>query len=295
LSFERFVACEFAKNPEIPKSRNRKSMKIHPTAVIHPSAEIADDAEIGPYVCIEGKAAVGAGCVIQAHAILTGTVRMGKNNVIGYGAVIGGAPQDFAFHPDRHSEVVIGDNNRIREHCTIHRGTTEGSATQVGSNNFFMAGVHLGHNAKVGDNVIIANNSMLGGWVEIQDRAFIGGNCVFHQFIRVGELAITQGASAFSKDIPPFTLAAERNTVAGLNVVGMRRAGFNPEQRREIKDAFKLLYKSGLNIAQALERARQQTWGPQARAFFDFVAAAKKRGICTLLESKRGVAEESGE
>ena len=144
--------------------------------------------------------------------------------------------------------------------------------------------------------MIIANNSLLGGHVQVADRVFIGGGCVFHQHIRVGRLAIAQGLSAFSKDIPPFTLAAERNTVAGLNAVGLRRAGLDAAQRQEIKNAFKLLYKSGLNTAQALAASEELDWGPEAREFFDFVRAAKKRGICDLLETNRpGPAPEADE
>ena len=126
------------------------------------------------------------------------------------------------------SEVRIGDGNRIREYCTIHRGTSHDSATVVGSHCFLMAGAHLAHNVRLGDRVILANNALLGGHVIVEDRVFIGGGCVFHQHIRVGRLAICQGASAFSKDVPPFTIAAERNGVAGLNVVGLRRAGLTP-------------------------------------------------------------------
>lgn len=257
-------------------------MKIHPTALINPAAEIADDVEIGPYVCIDGHAVIDSGCVIQAHAILAGSVRIGKNNIIGYGAVIGAEPQDHAFRPDINSEVVIGDENRIREYCTIHRGTTEGSATVVGNHNFFMAGTHLGHNTTVGNQVIIANSVLLAGHVEVQDRAFIGGGTAFHQYVRVGQVAIAQGNSGFTKDIPPFTIAAMRNSIIGLNVVGLRRAGFSPEERKEIKEAFKLLYKSGLNTTQALERAQQQEWNKEGQIFFDFVASAKKRGICDV-------------
>ena len=262
-------------------------MKIHPTAIIHPDAQIADDVEIGPYVCIEGAAIIGAGCVVQAHAVFSGSVVLGKNNRIGYGAIVGAWPQDLSFKLERDSSVVIGDNNTIRELCTIHRATGEGNATRIGNDCFLMAGAHLAHEVRVGDNVIIANNALLGGHVQIADRVFIGGGCVFHQFIRVGRLAICQGASAFSKDIPPFTLAAERNTVAGLNVVGLRRAGFDSAQRQEIKDAFKLLYKSGFNTAQALEAAQKREWSAHGREFFDFVAQAKKRGICDLLETVR--------
>ena len=262
-------------------------MNRHPTAIIHRDAELADDVEVGAHVCIEGPAKIGAGCVIQPHAILTGSVRIGKNNIVGYGAVIGADPQDLSFRPETRSEVCIGDNNRIREYCTIHRGSKEGSATRVGDGNFLMAGAHLGHNVSIGNNVVIANNVLLGGYVEVQDQCFLGGGAVFHQFVRVGRLAIAQGISGFGKDIPPFMVGAEVNFVAGLNVIGMRRAGFGPQLRGEIKEAFKLVYKSGLNRAQALEAARGRKWGAECTSFFNFIEAAKKRGICDLLETGR--------
>ena len=259
--------------------------KIHPTAIIHPSAEIADDAQIGAYVCIEGRAVIGTGCVIQSHAILAGNVRIGKNNMIGYGAVVGAEPQDHAFNSRIKSEVIIGNDNVIREYCTIHRGTAEGSATVVGNHNFLMAGTHLGHNVKIGNRVIIANNVLLAGHVEVQDRAFIGGGTALHQYVRIGQVSISQGVSALAKDVPPFTIVADRSYVVGLNVVGLRRAGIAPESRSEIKEAFKLLYKSGLNTTQALEKAQERKWNKEGRIFFDFVAAAKTRGICDIRES----------
>lgn len=270
-------------------------MNIHPTAIIHPKAEFADDVEIGPYVCIEGPAIIGPQCVIQAHAILSGTVKIGKDNIIGYGAVVGAEPQDHAFHSGIESEVMIGDHNRIREYCTIHRGSTEGSATTVGDHNFFMAGTHLGHNTRVASHVIIANSVLLAGHVEVQDHAFIGGGTAVHQYVRIGRVAIAQGNSGFTKDIPPFTIAAMRNFIIGLNVVGLRRAGYTPEQRQEIKNAFKLLYKSGLNTSQALERARQLHWNEDGGVFFDFVASAKKRGICDVRETHAQAHVESDE
>jgi len=262
-------------------------MAIHATAIIHPEAAIAEDVEIGPYVCIEGPAEIGAGCVIQAHAVLAGKVRMGSGNRIGYGAIIGAPAQHVAHPPDHAGEVVIGNSNQIRELCTIHRSTVEGGATRVGDQNYLMAGTHLAHDVRVGDHVTIANNALLGGHAQVADRVFIGGGCVFHQHVRVGRLAIAQGASAFSKDVPPFTLAAERNTVAGLNTVGLRRGGVEADARQEIKNAFKLLYKSGLNTAQALDAAGALDWGSDAREFFEFVREAKKRGICDLLDSSR--------
>ena len=270
-------------------------MPIHPTAIIHPEAKIAADVEIGPYVCIEGPAEIGSRCVLQAHAILTGRVRIGNDTRIGYGAVIGAASQHLSFPPDHPGEVIIGNANTIRELCTIHRSTAEGGATRIGHHNYLMAGTHLAHDVQLGDHVTIANNALLGGHVHVASSVFIGGGCVFHQHVRVGRLAIAQGASAFSKDIPPFTLAAERNTVAGLNAVGLRRAGLDTARRQEIKNAFKLLYKSGLNTAQALAASEELDWGEDAREFFDFVRAAKKRGICDLLETSHTTPSAGGE
>ena len=261
---------------------------IHPTAVIHPDALLGASVSVGPFAVIEGGARIGEGCEIQAHAIITEHVEMGRNNVIGYGAIIGAEPQDLAFRPQVCSTVRIGDGNKIREYCTIHRGTTESSSTTVGHGCFLMAGAHLAHNVAVADRVIIANNALLGGYVQVGDAVFIGGGCVFHQHTRIGRLAICQGRSGFGKDIPPFTTAAERNGIAGLNVIGLRRAGFPASTRTEIKSAFNLLYRSGLNITQALAAAKEQAWGAEAEEFFGFVAAAKNRGVCDFLPARSG-------
>jgi UDP-N-acetylglucosamine acyltransferase len=183
--------------------------------------------------------------------------------------------------------VEIGDRNVIREHVTIHRGTAADSKTDLGNDNFLMAGSHLGHNCAIGNKVIIANNCLLAGYVSVDDAAFLGGGCVFHQFMRIGRLAITQGASGFGKDIPPFVVAAGVNKVVGLNTLGLRRAGFTAEERAEIKAAFHLLYESGFNISQALAEARARTWSANAQSFFDFVANAERRGICSLRDRER--------
>jgi UDP-N-acetylglucosamine acyltransferase len=265
-------------------------MKIHPKALIQPGARLADDVEVGPYACIGSAVTVGPRCIIQAHAILTGEVVMGSNNVVGYGAVIGGEPQDHAYTPSIRSRVVIGDNNYFREYCTVHRGTSDGSATRVGNNNYFMAGSHLAHNTSVGNHVTIANNVLLAGHVEVQDHAYLGGGDVFHQFVRVGWCAHTQGNGGFSKDVPPFTTAAILNVVTGINSAGLRRAGFPPDLRAEIKRAFRLVYRCGLNITQALEHAAGEQWSPEVMAFFKFVSTAKKRGVCDIRKKLNGVA-----
>jgi UDP-N-acetylglucosamine acyltransferase len=266
-------------------------VSIHSTALVDSKAQLARDVAIGPYSVIGPQVVIGEKCVIGSYVVIEGDVQIGEQNVIGHGAVIGGAPQDLSFKSETRSGVRIGSGNTIREHCTIHRGTAEGSVTKVGDKNFLMVGAHLGHNCTIGNNVIIANNCLLGGYVEIQDRAFLGGGCVFHQFIRVGRLAMTQGGSAFSVDVPPFTMAALLNYAIGLNVVGLQRAGFTREERDELKAAFKLVYTSGLNTGQAMAKAAEKTWGTSGREFFDFIAAAKKRGICKYRGSDRERAE----
>ena len=166
---------------------------IHPTAVIDPKAQIESDVVVGPYVLIEGIVRISSGTEIQGHAVITGSVVIGKNNRVGYGSVVGSFPQDLSFDPKADSGVEIGDNNVIREHCTIHRGTKEGTATRIGSNNLLMVGAHLGHNVRLGDNVILANNVLLGGYAEIHDRVFVGGGSVVHQFTRMGSVSLHAG------------------------------------------------------------------------------------------------------
>lgn len=257
-------------------------MKIHPTAIVDSRAQLGSDVEIGPFSTVGPEALIGDKTIVQSHVVIENSVTIGSGNFVGHGAIIGAAPQDLSFSPERKTKIEIGHDNVIREYCTIHRGSAEGSATKIGDKNFLMGGVHVGHNGEVGNNVIIANNCLLGGHVRVDDGAFLGGGCVFHQHIRVGRLAITQGGSAFSKDIPPFVMAAKLNLVFGLNVIGLRRAGFSAQDRDEIKAAFKLLYTGGLNMGQAIEKAATMKFGPAAREFLDFAATAKKRGICSL-------------
>jgi UDP-N-acetylglucosamine acyltransferase len=255
-------------------------LKIHPTAIVDPGARIGSGVAIGPYSMVGAEVTLGDDTIVQSHVVIEGIVSIGTGNFVGHGAIVGAAPQDLSFTPERKTEVVIKSNNVIREYCTIHRGSAEGSLTEIGNHNFLMAGAHVGHNCVIGSDVIIANNCLLGGHVRVNDGAFLGGGSVFHQFVRVGRLAITQGNSSIGKDIPPFVTAAEKNAVFGLNVVGLRRAGFSATDRDELKTAFKLLYLSGFNISQALEKAASMKFGMAAREFFEFVNEAKKRGIC---------------
>ena len=261
-------------------------MKIHPTAIIDPTAQIGSEVEIGPSAIIGAGVVIGDSCTIQAHAVLEGVVKMGSGNFIGYGAIIGAAPQDLSFDPKTQSAVEIGNGNTIREYCTIHRGSTEGSATVIGDDNFLMVGNHLGHNCTLGNGVVMANDCLLAGHVRIDDRAFIGGGSRFHQGIRMGRLVMAEGR--FTQNLPPF-LSAAKNEVYGFNVIGMRRANFSGAERDEIKRAFKLLYRSGLNTKQVLEKAAEMEFSPIGREFFDFVANAGKRGIVSY---GRGATED---
>jgi len=259
--------------------------KIHSTAIVDPAAQIGTSVEIGPFSVIGPQVAIGNKTIVQSHVVIEGEVQIGHGNFIGHGAIIGASPQDVSFSLERKTKVEIGNNNVIREYCTIHRGTAEGSSTKIGDKNFLMAGAHIGHNCVIRDNVIIANDCLLAGFVQVDDGAFLGGGSTFHQFMHIGRLVMVQGSSAFGKDLPPFVIAAERNSVFGVNVVGLRRVGFSVKDRDEIKAAFKLVYLSGLNISQALKEAATMKLGAPAREFLDFVANAKKRGICPL---KRG-------
>jgi UDP-N-acetylglucosamine acyltransferase len=263
------------------------NVKIHPTAIVDPGAQIDSAVEIGPFSVIGPQATLGEKTIVQSHVVIEGEVAIGTRNFIGYGAIIGSPPQDVSFSSERKTSVEIGNDNVIREYCTIHRGTAGGSTTKIGDKNFLMAGAHIGHNCLIGNNVVIANNCLLAGYVRVDDGAFLGGGSTFHQFMHIGRLVMVQGSSAFGKDLPPFVIAAERNSVFGVNVVGLRRAGFSAEERDEIKAAFKLIYLDRLNISQALEKAATMNFGAPAREFLDFVANAKKRGICRLKRGSR--------
>jgi len=259
-----------------------RSANIHPKAIVDPNAKIGADVEIGPFSIIGPHVTIGEKTTVQSKVVIEAEVAIGRGNFIGHGAIIGALPQDVSFSPERKTKVEIGDDNIIREYCTVHRGSPDGSATKIGDKNFLMAGAHIGHNCVIGSNVVIANNCLLAGYVRVDDGAFLGGGSTFHQFTHVGRLVMVQGSSAFGKDLPPFVVAAERNSVFGLNIVGLRRAGLSAKNRDQIKQAFNLVYLSGLNTSQALDKAATMTFGAPAREFLDFVATSKKRGICPL-------------
>jgi len=260
-------------------------MSIHPTAIIGSSACIGESVEIGPYAIIEDGASIGAGSRIGAHAVVKGSVRMGARCRIGEHAVLGGDPQDLSFDPATRSEVVIGEENVLREFVTLHRATREGCATVIGDRNFLMAGVHLGHDARLGSQCILANNVLLAGHVSFGDRIVVGGGTVFHQFVRVGDFAMIQGLSKFGQDILPFALAAEYNGVAGLNNVGMRRAGLDAATRESVRALYELFYHRGFSPRQFLEAAADGDWGEMPGRVVEFVERGSKRGYCRFIKA----------
>jgi UDP-N-acetylglucosamine acyltransferase len=252
---------------------------IHPTAVIHSNAKVDPSAKIGPYTVIDEHVRVGAGCEIGPHVYLTGWTRIGRGNRIHAGAVIGDLPQDLRFKGAK-TEVIIGDENVIREHVTIHRSNNGEEPTRIGSHNLLMAHCHVGHNAVIGDSVIIANGTLVAGHVTIEDKVFISGNCLLHQFVRVGTLALMQGGAGISKDLPPFSIARGDNTISGLNTIGLRRAGFTSEERLELRRLYHLLFRSGIKFQAAVGQARAEFRSPRAKMLITFLESGR-RGFCS--------------
>jgi UDP-N-acetylglucosamine acyltransferase len=258
-------------------------MGVHPTAIVAPGARLGRDVIVGPYAIVEDDVTIGDGTEIRAHAVIKRFTTLGAGNRVYEGAVVGGEPQDLSFKGLR-SRVVIGDRNTIREGVTISRSTVEGGATVVGSDCFLMAGVHLAHDNRVGDRVIMANGVALAGHVHVADHAVIGGGAMAHQFVRIGRLAMVGGLSAVHQDCLPFvTTDGLPARALGLNVIGLRRAGFSPAQRSAVKRAFRVLARSGLPLAEALERL-DALGDPLADEIAAFVRGSK-RGFA---HSRRG-------
>jgi UDP-N-acetylglucosamine acyltransferase len=264
--------------------------QIHPTALVDKSADLGVEVKIGPWVIVEADTVVGDYSEIRAHAVIQKGTRMGPRNKIGIGTVLGGDPQDLAWKGGR-TWVELGAGNRLREYVTIHRATVEGTATTIGSENYLMGGVHLGHDVQVSDRTILANNTLLAGFVRVGDGAFLGGATIVHQHTRIGRLAITRGGTRLGKDVPPFFMATDTNLVAGINRIGLRRAGLPQETRRAIQAAFELLYRSQLNVSQALLELERKFHLTEIAQLVDFVRTSK-RGICKGTRPGSGEEEE---
>jgi UDP-N-acetylglucosamine acyltransferase len=231
---------------------------IHPTALVSSSASIGSGVRIGPFAIVGDSCEIADGCVIEARASLERNVRLAPNVVIGVGSVIGGDPQDLKFKGEE-TWVEIGEGSRVREYATINRGTSQSFKTTVGKGCFIMSYVHLAHDCHVGDGVIISNGTQLAGHVTVEDRATLSGLVAVHQFAKIGRHAFIGGCSRVAKDVPPY-LKAVGNPVKlyGLNSVGLQRSGFSEEAVRELKRAYRLFFRSELNVSQAMERARSE-------------------------------------
>jgi UDP-N-acetylglucosamine acyltransferase len=235
--------------------------KIHPTAIIEDGAVLGED------------------CVVHAHAILTRHARLGAGVVVHPGAVVGGDPQDLHFNPATDSWVSIGACTVLRENVTVNRSTVAGGETVVGADCFVMAGAHVAHDCVVGDHVVLANNVLLAGHVKVAAFSFVGGGAALHQFTRVGESAMLGGLARITLDIPPYAMAAERDEIVGLNLVGLKRRGFSREVIAELKDCFREVYFDGGNIRlRAKEVLGRGVRSAEAKGFLEFFAGGR-RGV----------------
>jgi len=253
---------------------------VHPTALVEPGAELADGVTVGPYTLIGSNVQVGPGTAIGSHTILEGWTQIGAGCQIGAHVVIGAPPQDVKYRGEP-TRVVIGDRTLVREFATIHRASTGGSGvTTVGPDCFIMAYAHVAHDCQLAERVIMANLAVLGGHVEIGRCAVIGGMTAVHQFVRIGEYVFVGGCSAVLQDLPPY-VKVQGNLAKpfGLNVVGLRRHGFSPEAIHALKQAYRIVFLSGLNTSQALEKLEQELVGfPAVPPFIDFIKRSQ-RGI----------------
>ena len=267
-------------------------IQVHPTAVLHPTAALAEGVEIGPYAVIGERAFIDAGTTIGPHAIIEAHTTIGRDCRIHAGAVVGGQPQDLKFDGSV-SYCVLGDRNTVREHVTINRATGEGEATRIGNDNLFMAYVHVAHDCVVGNGCVLANGVTLAGHVAIENHVVIGGMTGLHQFIRVGEMAMVGAMSRLAQDVPPYMLA-EGNPprIYGPNVVGLRRNEVPSGVRMQLKKAYKLLYRSRLNLAQAIGEMAKLEASPEVRHLIAFLQSTE-RGVSGIARHDAGLEAEA--
>src|ERR1035438_1558679 len=255
------------------------SARIAATARVHPDAEVGADVRIGEYAIVEEDVVIGAGCRLEPYVYVKRWTTLGKRNEISAGTALGTDPLDKNFKGDR-SYLRIGDGNIIREHYTISRGTQPESVTEIGDGNYIMTSGHIAHNCKIGNNCVIASCALVAGHVEVEDQAFISGGIGIHQYSRIGRLAMIGGMSRVNLDVPPFFLYSDFNVSAkGLNLVGLRRAAFTREEITALKSAYRILYRSGLKLEDALLRIETELDTEHTRHLVKFIRSSK-RGIC---------------
>ncbi len=251
--------------------------EIHATALVDPGADLGAGVRVGPFAIVGPGVTVGEGCVIASHAVLERNVRLGARVRVGVGAVIGGDPQDLKFKGEE-TWAEIGDDTIIREYVTVNRGTTQSFRTTVGRNCLLMSYVHLGHDCHVADGVVVSNGTGLAGHVEVGTRAIINGMVGVQQFVRIGAFAYVGGHSAVRKDVPPFC-RTDGGRVLGLNKVGLERSGMEPAVVDALANAYRLLFRSSLNVSQALARVKAEVpGGPEIAELVGFIEASE-RGV----------------
>jgi UDP-N-acetylglucosamine acyltransferase len=253
---------------------------IHSTAIVSPKAELAADVKIGPYAIIGDACVIAEGCEIGAHAVLERNVKLAARVKIGVGSVLGGDPQDLKFKGED-TTVEIGEGSVIREYATINRGTAESWKTTVGKGSFIMSYVHLAHDCHVGDGVIISNSTQLAGHVTVEDKAILSGQIGVHQFALIGRYSFVGGCSRVAKDVPPYVKAVGNPVkLYGLNTVGLQRNGFSEETVRELKRAYRLFFKSELNVSQAREKAEHDLKKiPEVEEFLRFFERSERGAV----------------
>lgn len=253
---------------------------IHPTAIIHQGARIADDVSIGPYSVIGENVSIGSGTRVAAHVVIEGWTEIGSDNQFYQFSSIGAAPQDLKYSGEQ-TFLRIGDRNRIREFVTINRGTVDGGGvTAVGNDNLFMAYSHVAHDCIVHDHAIMANGATLAGHVEIESSAILGGLCAVHQFCRIGCHTMISGGAMVVQDVPPYTVAqGDRAKTMGLNLIGMKRRGFSEETIRGIKKAYRMIFRSGMRLEQALEMVAEELESTAELEHFVNFIKESQRGI----------------
>ena len=263
-------------------AQQRFDVSIHPTAIIEDGADVHPSVQVGPYSIIEADVAIGPDCVIESSARIYSGTRMGRGNRICHGATIGSEPQDLGYSPEKSKPLTIGDHNQFRECVNVSRGIKTEHGTRIGSHNFLMAFSHVGHDCIVGDHNILANTATLAGHVEMAHHVFVSGQVAVHQFCRIGAYVMVGGISGVSKDVPPYVIASgQRAAIIGLNLVGLRRNGFDAASRNRIKAVYRTLFRSGLRLAEALEQVERDHPGPETDAIVAFVHGSE-RGVITF-------------
>ncbi len=255
-------------------------MAIHPTAIVAPGAEIDPSCEIGPYAVVGSKVKMGPRTTVGAHAVVDGDTTLGAENQVFPHAAIGGIPQDLKYRGEP-TRLVIGDRNRFREFCTAHVGTEGGGGvTRIGSGCLLMANAHVAHDVQLGDGCILANCATLGGHVVVEDHVIFGGLSAAHQFTRIGRLAFISGMTGVGMDVAPYcTVSGSRGELAGLNSVGMQRAGMSEEQIGRVKEAYRLVFRSKLPLSEALARVKAEMGEFEEIAHFAGFIEASQRGL----------------